>query len=432
MRPSSPNARIHRYREAIPYLLLVVAATAILSALLSVAIFSPAGDPSLPIAVLAAGALALVAIWLGIGRFAGLFVVAAVVIGAWDIFIGYGLGSIIAAVAFGIGVALAVSSHRVASWNRVDTAVLLIIAASAFPAVVSYEWRFIPGSVMLIAGVYLAARFSDVSWSGAIGIILIVGAVHGLAALIVQLPGGESLIPIVPQSSGAVVESERAVGLYANPNTLGNVAAIILVLVAWSGARLWWLLAAPLVLVGLILSGSREALAAMALGLASAAVMRKPWAAVGVIVAVGAAVFATTLLPELAPRLDPARFAQDASLQDRWESWGTALNAIEISPWFGYGLERSETIDQAYLNWLVNGGLMGAAMWVVGIGLLLVSRVPKAVLVAMLAIGFLANPFSGPTLMILVLIAGIAAARARDEVPASLDSMAEDPLTAAT
>ena len=322
MRPSFPIARIRRYRETIPDRLLVVAATAILSALLSVAIFSPAGDPGLPIAVGVAGALALIAILSGIGRFAGLFAVAAVAIGAWDIFIGYGLGSVIAAVAFGIGVALAVSSSRVPSWNRIDAAVLLIIAASAFPAVVSYELLSIPGSVLLIAGVYLAARFSRVSWSGAIGILLVVGAVHGLAALLVQLPGGESLIPIVPQSTGAVVGSERAVGLYANPNTLGNVAAIILVLVAWSGARLWWLLAAPLALVGLVLSGSREALAALALGLVSAAVVRRPWAAVGIIVVIGTTVFATTLLPELAPRLDPARFAQDASLQDRWESWG--------------------------------------------------------------------------------------------------------------
>ena len=246
---------------------------------------------------------------------------------------------------------------------------------------------------------------------------------------VVQLPGGASLIPIVPQSTGAVVESQRAVGLYANPNTLGNVAAITLVLVAWSGARLWWLMAAPLVLVGLVLSGSREALAGLALGLGLAAVMRRPWAAVGIIVALGTTVFATTLLPELAPRLDPARFAQDASLQDRWESWGAALNAIQVSPWFGYGLERSETvIDQAYLIWLFNGGLIGSALWVAGIGLLLVSEVPKAVLVAMLAIGFLANPFSGPTLMILVVIAGIAAAHTPDHFSASRNSVPEGPL----
>ena len=71
--------------------------------------------------------------------------------------------------------------------------------------------------------------------------------------------------------------------------------------------------------------------------------MRRPWAAVGIIVVIGTTVFATTLLPELAPRLDPARFAQDASLQDRWESWGAALNAIQVSPWFGYGIDRSQT-----------------------------------------------------------------------------------------
>ena len=93
MRPSFPIARIRRYRETIPDRLLVVAATAILSALLSVAIFSPAGDPGLPIAVGVAGALVLISILSGIGRFAGLFAVAAVAIGAWDIFIGYGLGS---------------------------------------------------------------------------------------------------------------------------------------------------------------------------------------------------------------------------------------------------------------------------------------------------------------------------------------------------
>ena len=433
MLPSFPIARIRRYREAIPDRLLVVVATAILSAVLSVAIFSPAGDPGLPIAVGLAGALALLSILSGIGRFAGLFAVVAVAIGAWDIFIGYGLGSLIPAVAFGIGVALAVSSNRVASWNRIDTAVLLIIAASAFPALVSYELLSIPGSVLLITGVYLAARFSRVSWSGAIGILLVVGAVHGLAALIVQLPGGESLIPIVPESTGAVVESPRAVGLYANPNTLGNVAAITLLLVAWSGARLWWLLAAPLALVGLVLSGSREALAGLALGLAVAAVMRRPWAAVGIVVVIGTTVFATTLLPELAPRLDPARFAQDTSLQDRWESWGAAMNAIQVAPWFGYGLERSETvIDQAYLGWLFRGGLIGAVLWVAGIGLLLVSGVPKAVLVAMLAIGFLADPFSGPTLIILVVVAGIAAAHKADHSSASPKSMPEDPLTAAT
>ena len=68
-----------------------------------------------------------------------------------------------------------------------------------------------------------------------------------------------------------------------------------------------------------------------------------------------------------------------------------------------------------------------------GIGLLLFSEVPKALLVAMLAIGFLANPFSGPTLMILVVIAGIAAARAaKIRYSASLNSMPRDPLTAAT
>ena len=113
------------------------------------------------------------------------------------------------------------------------------------------------------------------------------------------------------------------------------------------------------------------------------------------------------------------------------------MNAIQVSPWFGYGLGRSETIDQAYLNWLINGGLIGSALWVAGIGLLLLSGVPKAFLVAMLAIGFLANPFSGPTLMILVIIAGIAAAHAPDHFAASRNSasrnaMPGNPVTAAS
>ena len=153
-----------------------------------------------------AGALALIAILSGIGRFVGLFVVAVVAIGAWDILIGYGLGS---AHCRPLHSQLALhwrsARDRVPSWNQIDAAVLLIIAASAFPALVSYELLSVPGSVLLIAGVYLAARFSKLSWSGAIGILLVVGAVHGLAALLIQLPGAASLIPIVPQSTGAVV-----------------------------------------------------------------------------------------------------------------------------------------------------------------------------------------------------------------------------------
>ena len=132
----------------------------------------------------------LISILSGIGRFVGLFAVAVVAIGAWDIFIGYGLGSAIAAVAFGIGVALAVSSPRVPSWNRIDIAVLLIILASAFPVVVSYELLSIPGSVLLYCGRLPRRSIQQgLLGSGAIGILLVVGAVHGLAALLVQLPG---------------------------------------------------------------------------------------------------------------------------------------------------------------------------------------------------------------------------------------------------
>jgi O-antigen ligase len=215
------------------------------------------------------------------------------------------------------------------------------------------------------------------------------------------------LLPIADPLS--VPSTARGIGLYLNPNTLGNVEAMVLVLALWWGIPRRQIPLVILVLAGLVLSGSREALLGTVVAtLAVGAIYpgRVTPLALG-----GAVAFVVSflLLPEIAARFDPGTFASDRSLSDRLLSWDQALHAIGLSPALGYGLERNAVVDQAFLEWLVSGGIVGFGIWLVGIGLLTIGSRAWPVVLAMAVGGLLANTFAGPPLMLMLFVAGITA-----------------------
>ena len=74
----------------------------------------------------------------------------------------------------------------------------------------------------------------------------------------------------------------------------------------------------------------------------------------------------------------------------------------------------TQVIDQAYLGWLVRGGILGALIWVIGLVLLTIGSQAWPVVLVMAVGGLLANTFDGPPLMLLLLIAGVTAGLSRD------------------
>jgi hypothetical protein len=87
---------------------------------------------------------------------------------------------------------------------------------------------------------------------------------------------------------------------------------------------------------------------------------------------------------------------------------------------FGYGTDvfsAGPVVDNAYLGWLLAGGVGGLGLWIVGSGVV-TPRLLWPALAAMFAIAMLANPFSGPTYAVFLSACGAVAAesRASDQV----------------
>ena len=320
-------------------------------------------------------------------------------------------GGSTAAVAMVAGLAaisLLYASRTFTTITALDVAVFLIfVAAAVLPAIVSGTPATIGGNGVLILGTYLVARVAAPKWDRLVVLLLIIGAIHGVVAILWAIPATNSLIPFVPILGGEPNPSSRAVALFNNPNTFGNIEAIIIVVALWSGvAKRWW----PLVILcvaGMFLSGSREAVVGLLLA-SAVIVIRRPGRAIGPVAALAVtAGLAIALVPNAQARFDPGGFSGDSSLLERFELWEAAGDAIARSPIIGYGQASGlRAVDQAYLNWLVDGGVFGTAIWVTAILLLFSAFPARPVIVVMLVIGVLGNPFAGPTLaLLLVLVA---------------------------
>ena len=318
-------------------------------------------------------------------------------------------GGSTAAVALVAGLAaisLLYASQTFTTITALDVAVFLIfVAASVLPAIVSGTPATIAGNGVLILGTYLVARVTAPKWDRLVVLLLVIGAIHGVVAILWAIPATNGLIPFVPLLGGEPNPSSRAVGLFNNPNTFGNLEAMIIVLALWSGVarRLWPLIV--LCVIGLLPSGSREALLGLVVAV-SLMVLLSPGRALGPVGALGlAAGIFIALVPNAQQRFDPSGYSGDSSLLERFELWDLAFGAIARSPIIGYGQTSGlRAVDQAYLNWLVDGGVLGTAIWVTAVILIFSSFPAWPVLVAMLVIGVLGNPFAGPMLALLLVL----------------------------
>lgn len=115
--------------------------------------------------------------------------------------------------------------------------------------------------------------------------------------------------------------------------------------------------------------------------------------AVAVVVVV-AAIAAAGSRPNIIGRFDPTTVATDHNLLDRMASWRLAVDYIRQAPFFGYGATLPMgSVDNVYLEWLLAGGVVGLAAWLVAVGVVAPRRA-WPLLVAILVIGFLANPLA--------------------------------------
>lgn len=288
-----------------------------------------------------------------------------------------------------------------------DFAVLLMVAGALVPAFVSEEWAIIPGALLAFAGPYALGRVWHPGRERLVGLLLVVGAIHGLVAIGHYVP--ELRLVVQSELSGT-----RGSGLFNNPNNLGVYEAIALIAAFVVGVpRRWWALAV-LCLAGLVLSSSREALVAVVVGVGVVG-LRYPRRAV--VLASGGAIvgaIAIGLVPALLARLDPTAYLSDPNLLDRFGTWTAAIDLIRLSPGIGYGATLPvEVVDQAYLGWLLGGGVVSLIAWVSGIALIATTARVWPMVLAMVAVAFLANPFSGPTLGTLLLVSGSGGIMAR-------------------
>jgi O-Antigen ligase len=318
-----------------------------------------------------------------------------------------------------------------------DVGLALICGATIWPRLVSGS-ATPPGALAFIVVMYATGRMAGLRPDALTVSMLAAGAFMGCVAIVQSIHPLAPLVPFVALRDGAPLNSSRATGLFDNPNTLGALEAVVLLLAAragsWRGSRI------PLVaacVAGLILSSSREAVLGLLVGLgaiwigATGPRLVTPEGrrrAVSKIAARPLLVAALTLLAVLAvlaipwpgtlQRLNPASFATDHNILDRVASWQAALAFVPAEPPLGYGAKLPvDVIDNAYLGWLLAGGAIGVALWLLGLAVLTPRRL-WPILAGLLVIGVFSNPFAvGPAFAAFLIACG-----ATDRVPQAASS----------
>jgi O-antigen ligase len=292
--------------------------------------------------------------------------------------------------------------------RREDVGLLFLLVAILWPLLVSGSFDKLPGALGIVVIYYMTGRARGVSLKSLVVLLLIAGAVQGIVAIAQSFPAISSLGPFQALQSVVPFLPGRATGLFNNPNTLGVVEAIILVIAILVGPPRWTLPLVALCAAGLILSVSREALFGLIVGLILIGVQqfrgRAPWLLVVLIA--GAVVL--WVFPSSHETFDPSGYGTDADLVRRFDLWRAGLDLVARSPFFGYGTDLFATgtvTDNAYVGWMVSGGLTGLLLWMIGV----IGVTPRRlfpVLAAMLAISTLGNAFAGPSLAVFLAICG--------------------------
>jgi O-antigen ligase len=284
-----------------------------------------------------------------------------------------------------------------------DAGAVLLSAAIMLPAVIAGDAIAIAGNAAATLGVYTAVRLAQPGQRLLVWTLLGVGAIQAVAAVMQAI--GLTAGPWSPLFAAIPYHGTRSTGLLDNPNQLGLLEAGIIVLACWHGLT-WRTI--PFVLlcgVALLLSGSREAVLGMALGLLPILIRRPAAAVVAAVSIVGVFVWYTSAFPEAVERFDPSRFSTDPSLLARINSWEQALRLIARSPYLGYGSGVPLVTDQAYLGWLLAGGVVTLVAGLAGLLILLLTTRPWPVFLVPIAAGFLAASFSGTPLSLLLITA---------------------------
>jgi hypothetical protein len=319
---------------------------------------------------------------------------------------------VVALLAANVGVLLAAGFPG--PLRREDVGLVLLSAAVMFPYLIGGRLDTLPGALGIVVIMYATGRFRGVSLPSFVALLLMAGAVHGAVAIVQSVPPLSSLVPFQPLRDGLPFLSGRASGLFNNPNTLGTLEAIVLVIAIRVGPRRWTLPLLVLCAAGLILSSSREAVYGLIVGLSLIGIGRFRQMVAWTIVFLVVGVTVVWAFPSLLGRLDPTGYSADPNLLGRLDAWRAAVDFIVRAPLLGYGTDILTTfpfVDNAYLVWLLTGGIAGMVLWLIA-NTVVTPRLLLPVLAAMLAIGMLANPFSGPVYAVFLSTCGAAAAEA--------------------
>jgi len=312
--------------------------------------------------------------------------------------------------------------------QREDVGLVLLLAAVLWPYLVGGSLGTLPGALGIVVITYATGRFRGVSLPLFLTLLLLAGAIQGVVAIAQSLPSLSSLVPFQPLVGGVPFDFGRATGLFNNPNTLGALEAVVLVIAVRVGPRRWALPLVALCAAGLILSSSREAVFGLIVGLSLLGTGRFRQMVAWAIVLLVVGAMTVWAFPSLLERLSPSGYATDPNLLGRLDLWRAGLDLIKMSPLLGYGADvfRSGTVtDNAYVGWLLAGGIVGLVLWIVA-STVATPRQLWPVLAAMFAIAVLGNPFSGPTYTVFLATCGAVAAENARQRPCLTGAVASE------
>lgn len=273
------------------------------------------------------------------------------------------------------------------------------------------------------------------------------GATVIALALVATLAASLVLYLLVPSRALTVTEGGlnlRLSGVYGSPNNLGRAAALatLLVLVSVGALRRWQaaallMLALPLCVTCLMLSGNRGA--ALALGVAGVVylLIGRPWQLVLGALTLLFSIAVLALVPEL--RADLAgllsrsgRRSEIATLTGRTDIWAAVIGLIREAPLLGHGFASTRellpaawwtaygwTTTSAHNLWLqvaVTTGAIGLAVLLLGQltwawrALQRPQPIRDAAFVFVLVIGLLESSAGGPSVNLLSFVLAWAAA----------------------
>ncbi len=305
-----------------------------------------------------------------------------------------------------------------------DTSVILFYLGTTVPALVSdVNGNAAPvtltANFLTMGGIYASSRLSSVNIFTCTKLYLIITSIHSLYALCQFIPGFDHYLFFQPMDvyGQPFIDLKRSTGLCNNPNSYGTFLAMCLCLALVYNLGLRWVPLVILCSVGLLLSVSRESIIGLGAAVVFLSFKRPTRTYIFIILLCIIGSVSYNIIPDTCDNYNPLRFATDENLLVRTEQWDSAIYFIRKCPMLGYGNEMPiEFTDEAYLGWLLTGGIVSAGFWIAGLIVLTLTQPRiRPFLIVITTVGLASNPFSGPTLFLLLSVCGIGAEPAGTE-----------------